>query len=118
MAGQGRPPDRIVVKTLRRVAVALTMAIVVGLLMLNGWASHPASLFLRTIILGLSTTAAFALFEVWPRRLPLWLQRWVLQVVAVGVCVPVTTLLIYVLSTPQGAAPFWENPPAWTAGRI
>jgi len=110
MAGQGRPPDRIVVKTLRRVAVALTMAIVVGLLMLNGWASHPASLFLRTIILGLSTTAAFALFEVWPRRLPLWLQRWVLQVVAVGVCVPVTTLLIYVLSTPQGAAPFWENP--------
>ena len=23
---------------------------------------------------------------------------------------PVTTLLIYVLSTPQGAPPFWENP--------
>jgi hypothetical protein len=104
------PLDRIVVKTLRRVAVALTMSIGLGLLMLHGWQSPPSSLFLRTIILGLSATTAFALFEVWPRSLPRWLQRWVLQVVAVGVCVPVTTLLIYVLSTPEGAVPFWESP--------
>ena len=110
MAGQGRALDRIVVKTTRRVAVALTMSIGVGFLMLHGWNSPPASLFLRTIILGLSATAAFTLFEVWPSSLPRWLQRWVLQVAAVGVCVPVTTLLIYVLSTPEGAVPFWENP--------
>jgi hypothetical protein len=95
---------------MRRVAVALTMSIGLGLLMLHGWASRPSSLFLRTIILGLSATAAFALFEVWPRSLPRWLQRWVLQVVAVGVCVPVTTVLIYVLSTREGAVPFWQNP--------
>jgi signal transduction histidine kinase len=110
MAGEGRALDRIVVKTARRVAVALTMSFAVGLLMMHGWASSPFALFLRTIILGLSATTSFALFEVWPRRLPRWLQRWALQVVAVGVCVPVTTLLVYVLSTPQGAAPFWENP--------
>jgi signal transduction histidine kinase len=73
------------------------------------WSSPPASLLLRTIIVGLSATTAFALFEVWPRRLPRWFQRWVLQVVAVGVFMPVTTLLIYVLSTPEGAPPFWEN---------
>src|SRR4051812_7133910 len=102
--------DRIVVKTTRRVAVALTMSIAVGLLMMTTWRSSPSSLFLRTIILGLSATAAFALFEVWPRSLPRWLQRWALQVVAVGVFMPVTTVLIYVLSTPQGAPPFWENP--------
>jgi len=94
----------------RRVAVALTMSIVVGLLMSATWAGSPASLFLRTIILGLSATAAFALFEAWPRSLPRWLQRWALQVVAVGVFMPVTTVLIYVLSTPQGAPPFWETP--------
>jgi histidine kinase/histidine kinase/DNA gyrase B/HSP90-like ATPase len=110
MAGQGRALDRIVVKTTRRVAVAVAMATVVGLLMLHGWQSHPSALFLRTIILGLSTTAAFALFEVWPPSLPRWLERWTLQVVAVGVCVPVTTLLIYLLSTPEGGPPFWENP--------
>ena len=79
-------PAGLIAKTSRRVAVALTMSIVVGLLMMHGWTSAPSALFLRTIILGLSATAAFALFEVWPRSLPRWLQRWALQVVAVGVC--------------------------------
>jgi signal transduction histidine kinase len=102
-------PVGLIAKTSRRVAVALTMSIVVGLLMLTTWVGSPASLFLRTIILGLSATTAFALFEVWPGRLPRWLQRWALQVVAVGVFMPVTTVLIYVLSTPHGAPPFWET---------
>jgi signal transduction histidine kinase len=100
----------IIAKTARRLAVALTMSIGVGLLLMSSWKSSPSSLFLRTTIVGLSATAAFALFEVWPRSLPRWLQRWALQVVAVGVSMPVTTVLIYVLSTPQGAAPFWQNP--------
>ncbi|OLB62391.1 MAG: hypothetical protein AUI11_05750, partial [Acidobacteria bacterium 13_2_20CM_2_66_4] len=103
-------PAGIIAKTSRRVAVALTMSIGVGLLMLSVWRSSPSSLFLRTIILGLSATAAFGLFEVWPRSLPQWLQRWALQVVAIGVLMPVTTLLIYVLSTPQSAPPFWKDP--------
>jgi hypothetical protein len=59
-----------VAKTTRRVGVALTMSTAVAVLMLTTWRSSPSSLFLRTIILGLSATAAFALFEVWPRRLP------------------------------------------------
>src|SRR5207244_11880346 len=103
-------PAAIIAKTARRVAVALTMSLGVGLLMLSVWRSSPSSLFLRTIILGLSATAAFGLFEAWPRSLPQWLQRWALQVVAVGALMPVTTLLIYVLSTPQNAPPFWRDP--------
>jgi histidine kinase/histidine kinase/DNA gyrase B/HSP90-like ATPase len=103
-------PAGIIAKTSRRVTVALTMSIGVGLLMMSVWIGSPSSLFLRTIILGLSATAAFGLFEVWPRRLPRWLQRWALQVVAVGALMPVTTLLIYVLSTPQGGPPFWRDP--------
>lgn len=74
------------------------------------WKSSPSSLFLRTTILGLSATIAFVVFEVWPRTLPRWLERWPLQVGAVGVFMPVTTLLIYILSTPAGAPPFWEVP--------
>ena len=100
-------------KTSRRVAVALTISIGVGLLLLTGWKGSTFSLFLRTTILGLSATSAFALFEVWPRRLPSRLQRWALQVVAVGVFMPVTTSLIYVLSTPRGAPPFWDVPDRW-----
>src|SRR5262245_43418677 len=103
-------PAGMIAKTSRRVAVALTMSIGVALLLMSGWRSSAPALFLRTIILGLSATAVFALFEVWPRRLPRWLQRWALQVVAVGVVMPVTTSLIYVLSTPGGAPPFWQVP--------
>jgi len=110
MEGEGWALDRIVVKAARRVAVALTLSIGVGLLMMHSWGGSLSSLFLRTIILGLSATAAFAFFEVWPLSLPRWLQRWALQVVAVGVFMPVTTLLIYMLSTPQGAPPFWQTP--------
>jgi Histidine kinase len=108
--GTAARPAAIIAKTARRVAVALTMSIGVGLLMMSVWRSSPSSLFLRTIILGLSATAAFGLFEAWPRSLPQWLQRWALQVVAVGALMPVTTLLIYVLSTPQSAPPFWKDP--------
>lgn len=104
----GRPAG-FVARTLRRVAVALVISTGGGLVLLHGWNS-PLSLFLRTTILGLVGTAAFALFEAWPPTLPRWLQRWVLQVVAVGISMPVTTLVVYVLSTPAGAPPFWQTP--------
>jgi hypothetical protein len=42
-------PVGIVVKTTRRLAVALTMSIGVGLLMMTTWRSSPSSLFLRTV---------------------------------------------------------------------
>jgi signal transduction histidine kinase len=96
------------VKIARRVTVAVTISLAVGFLLMHGWNSSALGLFVRTIIIGLAASAAFALFEVWPRRLPRWLQRWALQVIAVGVFMPVTTLLVYVLSTPAGAPPFWE----------
>ena len=97
-------------KTARRVGVALTMSMLVGLLMMHGWNSGAFALFLRTILVGLSAAAAFALFEVWPRALPRWVQRWALQVIAVGAFMPLTTLAIYLLSTPRGAPPFWKVP--------
>ena len=100
-------------RTSRRVAVALTISIGVGLLLLFGWKGSVFSLFFRTTIVGLSATTAFALFEVWPRRLPRWIQRWTLQVIAVGVFMPITTTLIYVLGTPAGAPPFWDTPERW-----
>jgi hypothetical protein len=102
-------------RTVRRLAVALTISVGVGLLLLllGGWKNTWTSLFGRTAIIGLSATTAFALFEVWPRRLPRWLRRWALQVVAVGVFMPSTTFLVYTLSTPAGAPPFWQEPDRW-----
>src|SRR5262249_26155747 len=103
-------PAGFIAKTSRRVAVALIMSTGVGLLMTGVWRSSPSSLFLRTSIIGLSATAAFGLFEVWPRSLPRWLQRWALQVIAVGVLMAVSTLVICVLSTGHDAPPFWSDP--------
>src|SRR5262249_29364038 len=109
MAAAPRPAG-ILAKIARRVAVALTISIAVGFLLLIRWNGSLSTLFFRAILIGLAATAAFSLFQVWPRRLPRLLQRWALQVVAVGVSIPVTTLLIYILSTPQGAPPFWKDP--------
>ena len=101
-------PAGLIAKTARRVGVALTISIAVAFLMMhNGWRGGP---FLRTIIVGLSATTAFTLFELFPPTLPPWVQRWALQVIAVGVFMPLTTLLIYILSTPRGAPPFWKVP--------
>ena len=74
-----------IAKTVRRVAFALTTAIVVGLLLIVLWKGPLFLLFASTITLGLSATMVFSVLEGWPQRLPRWIQRWVLQVVAGGV---------------------------------
>jgi hypothetical protein len=102
-------PVGIIARTARRAAVAMTLAIAVGVLLWMVWRGSPSSLFLRSTVLGLSATAAFALAEAWPRRLPRWCRRWVLQVVAVGLSVPVTTVVTYLASSPRGAQPFVED---------
>jgi len=103
-------PVGFIAKTLRRVAVALTIAMAVAVLLLPLWRRSPqAALLLRLTILALSATTAFAVFEVWPRRLPRWFQRWVLQVVAVGVSIPMTISVMYVPFKATGAPPFLDD---------
>jgi hypothetical protein len=106
--------DAPVLTIARRVAVALVMASLVGLGMMWTWTGVRSSLFLRTMIIGLSGTAAFSLFEVWPGRLPRGVQRWVLQVAGVAAMMPIATLAIYLLSTPEGAVPFWQDSARWS----
>ena len=65
---------------------------------------------LRVFCTGLVVLLVFGLFEQWPRRLPKWLARWALQVVAVGAVVPVTIFLFYKLGTAAGAPEFWDEP--------
>jgi hypothetical protein len=102
-------PAGIVVKMAGRLAVALTIAVTVWLLLLTHRRTSPTSMLFRLIILAVLATMAFAVFEVWPRRLPPWCQRWVLQVVAVGASIPIATSAMYVPFTPIGAPPFLED---------
>jgi len=92
----------------RRLRVALGVSLVPWALLSFEWISGPHSLFVRTTALGLAALLAFGIFEHWPKRLPGWLARWALQVAAVGLAMPATMFVIYVVSTKAGAPPFWE----------
>jgi signal transduction histidine kinase len=94
-------------KSWRRFAVALGLSLLIALLLRSQWTSGLSPLLFRTVTLGLIGVLVFGFFERYPRRLPRWLARWVLQVVAVGVAMPITTITMYVLSTKAGAPPFW-----------
>jgi len=59
---------------------------------------------------GLGGLVAFGIFEQWPRRLPRWMARWVLQVIAVACVMPLTVLAIYITTTTGDMPPFWKNP--------
>jgi len=93
-----------------RLRFTLLATLALTLLMSLGWKSSFPSLLLRTFTLGFIAMAAFGVFEQWPRRLPTWLARWVLQVAGVALSMPLATFIIYVLSTRSGAPPFWEDP--------
>lgn len=99
----------IVVQGAQRVAVALGISIGVALLLLILWKGSWSVLFLRAITLGLAATAIFSLFEVWPRSLPRGVERWIVQVVAVGVAMPLTVFVMHRRATSPGALPFFED---------
>jgi sensor histidine kinase YesM len=71
----------------RRLRFTLLFAGVVGVLL--GLHAHSALVFFRTLFIGLVALTAFGLFEQWPRRLPAWIARWVLQVVGVALAIPI-----------------------------
>jgi sensor histidine kinase YesM len=92
----------------RRVRVVLASTFALSLLLLGGWKGTWGELVLRLALMGLVQLGVFGLFERWPRRLPKWLARWVLQLVAVAAVVPVSMAFIYTLTT-LGDAVHWTH---------
>lgn len=93
----------------RRVVVVVIACTVLTLFLALFWKSPLPALYARVLVLGFAALVAFGLFEQWPPRLPRWCARWVLQVLAVGLVVPLGTLAIYLATTPAGAPPFWTD---------
>ncbi len=91
----------------RRLRYTLIAAFLWSLLLNFGWTSSYASLLFRTLLIGVVLMLIFGLFEQWPRRLPRWLARWVLQVVSIAFSLPFIVAIIYYLSTPGDAPPFY-----------
>jgi hypothetical protein len=95
----------------RRIALALIVATVVGLLMSPTYIASVAAWEVvgRYMVVGLSILTVFGVFERWPRRLPSWIARWAVQVIAVVIVIPPTVLLIYLVLSSGETEPFWKN---------
>lgn len=86
---------------------AIVATLFVGLFSF-GWESGPIELIWRAFAIAFGAMVAFGGAEQWPDRLPTWLARWVFQVLAVALSIPLLTFLIYVVTTPAGQPPFWQ----------
>lgn len=93
----------------RRIRFVLITGSIFGLMVGSGWKSGFYSGYSRVLALAFVAMTVFGLFEHWPKRLPRWVARWVLQVVGVAFSMPIATWVIYVWSTPHGAPPFWTD---------
>ena len=92
----------------RRVLVALVAATVVGLILSPTFtAMSTARVISREMFVALAALLAFGLFEQWPARLPSWVGRWALQVIAVAIAVCLAVLFLYVVVNPD--PPFWKD---------
>ena len=69
----------------------------------------------RAVLLGLAVLLVFGLFERWPRRLPRWLARTALQLVAIVITIPIASALAYMLT---GGPPEGSEAPAGLGGLI
>ena len=99
----------------RRVTFTLTLSTIIALALSNHWEQGPLVGLIRVVPLGFMAMLTFGVFEQWPKRLPRWLARWVLQVLGVALIIPIVTTAIFVLSTPPGA-PRFDHVPKRMAG--
>jgi len=95
----------------RRLALALGIATVMGLLISPQFVFNtPAwQVIAREMVLSLSCLTAFGIFEKWPKRLPRWMARWAIQVLAVAIVIPPTVLFIYAFVGAGDPTPFWKS---------
>ncbi|WEF31016.1 sensor histidine kinase [Pseudoduganella chitinolytica] len=98
------PHSRLLLRLRGALACAFVASLPLALIWDSAWA-----LWLRAGLLATAGVCAFSLLEHWPRRLPAWLARWALQVGAVALAMPLTTVAIY-LSLTASDVPFWQAP--------
>lgn len=82
-----------------RVRVVLGICTLFGLLLSIGHESPTPVVIARTIFVGVGALFAFGLFERWPRRLPRWLARSAIQLVAIVITIPFSVALAFALTT-------------------
>jgi len=74
-----------------RVRFTLIFSALFGLML--GASFQSGVLVIRTVLVAAVAMLAFGLFERWPKRLPSWIARWVLQVAGVAFAVPIGMIM-------------------------
>ena len=93
----------------RRVRTTLIAASLIGLPVKAGSIAPLGTVMLRVWLVGLCAMLAFGIVEQWPKRLPAWSARWVLQLLAVVAAIPLAGWFAYALTSSTGLH-FWYNP--------
>jgi signal transduction histidine kinase len=96
---QPRPQGLALAFGWRRLLLTLGLSVLFGVL--NSLPPNTPPSFVtigHAVAVGFAAVLAFGLFEQRPVRLPLWLARWILQLIAVVVAVPVGALLAHSIS--------------------
>lgn len=89
----------------RRVGFTLAISVVVGLL-ISIQLGFPV--IIEPVLLGLIAMLLFGMFEQWPKRLPAWLARWVLQLIGVALAMPLGTLVLIALADGTEGPRLWD----------
>jgi two-component sensor histidine kinase len=82
-----------------RVRVALIASTLIGLCLRLGSLLPTYVVVGRTLVVGFAALLVFGIFERWPTRIPGWLARWAVQVLAIASVVPVAAYFAYWLTT-------------------
>lgn len=93
----------------QRILFTLATALLLSMLLSLIWQSGTLSLMVRVFAVALFALLVFGVFEQWPKRMPPWFARWVLQVLGVALAVPISLFVIWQWSTAVGAPPFWQD---------
>jgi signal transduction histidine kinase len=93
----------------RRVRFTLIAATPLGFMLSFGSSTAMPIVIFRAWIVGLLAMLVFGLFEQWPREPPKRMPRWVLQLIAVVVSVPIGAVIAYWI-TVGGDPEFGANP--------
>ena len=93
----------------RRVLFTLGASVLLGLLLSPIVKPGGLLAVTRAVMLGLLAMLVFGVFEQWPKRLPVWLARWGLQILGVALAIPLGVFAISLFSADAGAPPFWHR---------
>ena len=81
-----------------RVRFTLIVSAAFGLVLGSHTKSPLPADLLRALIIGFIILFVFGRFEHWPRRLPKWLPRTVLRIIAIGVVIPPASALAFAIT--------------------